>query len=126
LLTLILVLTGFAWWQWQRSWNELERQSLPSESKMRVPSETINKRIVSKIEPEYPLAAQAVGAEGMVVLDAVIAPDGTVKSLRPLSGTDMLVRAASDAVRSWKFEPFLAAGQAVEVETTIAVEFRLH
>jgi outer membrane biosynthesis protein TonB len=43
-----------------------------------------------------------------------------------VSGPDLLVQAATEAVQSWKFEPYLTSGQAVEVETTIAVEFRLH
>jgi len=74
----------------------------------------------------YPEAARAAGTQGMVVLDAVIAPDGSVKSLRPLSGPDLLAQSATLAVRSWKFEPYLSSGSAVEVETTIAVEFRLN
>jgi outer membrane biosynthesis protein TonB len=43
-----------------------------------------------------------------------------------VSGADLLVQSASDAVQSWKFEPYLSGGRAVEVETTIAVEFRLN
>jgi protein TonB len=62
----------------------------------------------------------------MVVLDAVIAPDGSVKSLRPLSGPDLLAQSATEAVRAWRFEPYLSSGSPVEVETTIAVEFRLN
>jgi outer membrane biosynthesis protein TonB len=49
-----------------------------------------------------------------------------VTQLRPLSGPDLLVRSATDAVQSWRFEPFLSGGQAIEVETTIAVDFRLN
>jgi TonB family protein len=61
-----------------------------------------------------------------VVLDAMIAPDGSVQSLRPVSGNDLLVRSATEAVQSWKFEPYLFSGKPVAVETTIAVEFRLN
>jgi protein TonB len=49
-----------------------------------------------------------------------------VKKLRPVSGPDLLVQSASDAVRSWKFEPYLSSGTPVEVETTIAVQFQLN
>ena len=84
------------------------------------------KRIVTKVDPVYPEAARVAGTEGLVVLDAVIAPDGSVKSLRPLSGSDLLAQSATEAVRVWKFEPYLSSGSAVEVETTIAVEFRLN
>jgi len=129
-----LALAGLGWWQWQRSWNELETTELETaaaESGSQVApeavsAETMAKRIVTKVEPAYPEAARRAGTEGLVVLDAVIRPDGSVKSLRPVSGPDLLVQAATEAVQSWKFEPYLTSGQAVEVETTIAVEFRLH
>jgi len=125
LFVCILALAGPGWWQWQRTWNELEARA-PVESGLRVSPETMEKRIVTKVEPVYPEGARKAGMQGLVVLDAVIAPDGSVKRLRPLSGPDLLVRSATEAVQSWKFEPYLSSGKAVEVETTIAVEFRLN
>jgi TonB family protein len=122
----ILVLAGLVWWQWQRSWNELEKRAPGGESSIRVSPDTMEKRIVTKVEPIYPETARTAGTEGLVILDAVIAPDGSVKSLQSLSGADALVRSATEAVRSWRFEPYLSSGKAVEVETTIAVEFRLN
>lgn len=86
----------------------------------------MEKRILTKVDPAYPEAARKAGTEGLVVLDAVIAPDGSVKNLRPVSGPALLVQSATEAVQSWKFEPYLSSGKAVEVETTIGVEFRLH
>ena len=82
-------------------------------------------RIVTKVDPIYPEVARRLGTQGLVVLDAVIAPDGSVKKLRPVSGADVLVQSATAAVGLWKFEPYLSSGKPVEVETTIAVEFRL-
>jgi hypothetical protein len=52
--------------------------------------------------------------------------DGSVTRLRAVSGPDLLVQSATDAVQSWKFEPFLSGGKAIEVETTIAVDFELN
>jgi len=126
LIAWMLALAVLGWWQWQRSWNELETRAPVAESGLRVSPETMDKRIVTKVDPIYPESARTAGTEGMVVLDAVIAPDGSVKSLRPVSGPDPLVQSATQAVRSWKFEPYLSSGKAVEVETTIAVEFRLN
>ncbi len=125
LIACVLSLAGLGWWQWQRSWNDLEAHASVAESGLRVSPETMEKRIVTKLEPVYPEAARMAGTEGMVVLDAVIAPDGSVKRLRPLSGPGLLVQSATEAVQSWKFEPYLSSGEAVEVDTTIAVEFRL-
>jgi TonB family protein len=124
LIVCMLALAGLGWWQWQRSWNELETRV--GESRLRISPETIEKRIVIKTEPVYPEAARTAGTAGLVVLDAVIAPDGSVERLRPVSGPDLLVQSATEAVQSWKFEPYLSSGKAVEVETTIAVEFRLN
>ena len=125
-----LALAGLGWWQWQRSWNELEAHAAATERGLRVSPQTVSaetmaKRIVTKVDPVYPEAARRAETEGLVVLDAVIAPDGRVKRLRPVSGPDVLVKSATEAVQSWKFEPYLASGKAVEVETAIAVEFRL-
>ena len=126
LFVCMLALAGLGWWQWQRSWNELEGRARVAESGLRVSPETMEERIVTKVEPVYPEAARTAGIAGLVVLDAVIAPDGSVKRLRPVSGPDLLVQSATQAVQSWKFEPYLSSGKAVEVETTIAVEFRLN
>lgn len=129
LLACTLALAGLGWWQWQRTWSELETHAAVSALQVApetVSAETMAKRIVTKVEPAYPEAARRAGTEGLVVLDAVIRPDGSVKRLRRVSGPDLLVQSATEAVQSWKFEPYLSGGQAVEVETTIAVEFRLH
>jgi TonB family protein len=122
----MLALAGLGWWQWQRSWKELEARATVAQSGLRVSPETMEKRIVTKVEPVYPEAARKAGIRGLVVLDAVIAPDGSVKRLRPVSGPDLLAQSATAAVQSWKFEPYLSSGKPVEVQTTIAIEFRLN
>jgi TonB family protein len=126
LVACLLVVAGLGWWQWQKSWGELEKQSPIGQSGLRVSPGTMEQRIVSKVEPLYPEAARTAGTEGLVVLDAVIGPDGDVKRLWPVSGSDLLVQSATDAVQLWKFEPYYSSGKAVEVETTLAVDFRLN
>jgi TonB family protein len=123
-----LVLAALGWWEWQRSWSELEKRVPVSESRLQVSSDTMDKRIVTKIDPTYPETARSAGTEGLVVLDAVIAQDGSVKRLRTVSGPNLLAQSATEAVQLWKFEPYLSlsTGKPVEVETTIAVEFRLN
>ena len=129
LAALTVSLAGLAWWQWQRSWNELEAQaSLAAErgAPLRVSPEIMERRILYKASPVYPEAARLAGKQGMVVLDAVIGADGTVRRVRPVSGADLLAQSAADAVQSWKFEPYQADGKPVAVETVIAVDFRLN
>jgi TonB family protein len=126
LLICVFVLAALGWWRWQRSWNELETRVHASNSIVRVPFETMSERIVTKVDPVYPEEARRAGTSGRVVLDATIGPDGSVKNLRPVSGSGPLVQSATQAVQSWKFEPYLFDGKAVEVETAIAVEFQLN
>ncbi|MBZ5547501.1 MAG: TonB family protein [Acidobacteriia bacterium] len=129
LAALTVSLTGLAWWQWQRSWNELEAQAsfaAAPGSRLRVSPEIMERRIVYKENPVYPEAARLAGKQGMVVLDAVIGADGTVRRVRAISGADLLAQSAADAVQLWKFEPYQADGKPSEIETTIAVEFRLN
>ena len=81
---------------------------------------------MTKVDPVYPEEARQAGTSGRVVLEATVGADGGVKALRPVSGSASLVQSATQAVQSWKFEPYLFDGKAVEVETAIAVEFQLN
>jgi protein TonB len=129
LLAFMLALAAFGWWQWQSAWNELDADASLSDlqgAPLRVAPETMDKRIVYKVDPVYPEDARRAGIQGVVILDARIAPDGTVKRLHPVAGPDVLAQSALDAVQSWRFAPYRSGGEAVEVETTITLEFRLH
>jgi TonB family protein len=131
LLLAILLLGVFGWWEWQRAWHELEVEAsairdTQAGSPVKVSSDAMEQRILHKVDPIYPEEARVAGTQGVVILDVIVAPDGTVKHLRPVSGPDLLARSAQDAVRFWRFEPYRSAGVAVEVETTIAVDFQLN
>lgn len=82
-------------------------------------------RLVQQVNPPYPPLARQTGVQGSVVLHAIIARDGSIESLQVQSGHPMLVNAALDAVRRWRYKPTYLGGQPVEVETTITVNFRL-
>ena len=75
------------------------------------------------VEPKYSNEATNRYIEGQVVLHAVIDADGGVKQLTVVSGPPELTQAALDAVRQWHYKKTLLNGQAVEVDTTIAVDF---
>jgi len=62
----------------------------------------------------------------IVRLHAIIAKDGSILQLEVISGHPLLIQAALDAVRQWKYEPTLLNGQPVEVDTTIDVLFQLN
>jgi len=130
LLAAMLLCAAAGWWQWRRSWRELEGASADRTAPVRVSPETMTAQILSKTEPAYPEEARRAGTQGMVVLDTLIATDGTVKRVRDISGEEELAKAAMNAVQQWRFEPYRTSGQtsgrALEVETTIAVDFRLN
>jgi TonB family protein len=75
--------------------------------------------------PRYPKQGREHKVEGMVRLEAQIAPDGTVKSVTPLEGSLLLGAAASAAIRKWTFHPARIDGKAVADKVRINVEFRL-
>lgn len=90
-----------------------------------VASSVMQSLITYRTVPVYPEAAQQKDIEGTVLLDTIVGKDGRVLDLRPVSGPPELAAAATEAVKNWRFSPFTLNGDAVEVETTIEVEFRL-
>ena len=77
----------------------------------------IDRRVKSKINPMYPEIARKLGLAGTVKLEVTVAPNGTVKDTKVIGGNPILVNAAIDAMKRWKFEP--GAGETVGV-----VEFK--
>lgn len=63
------------------------------------------RRVVNRVAPAYPTLARSMALEGIVKLDALVAPDGTVKTVQIKAGHPILVQAAANAVRRWRWEP---------------------
>ena len=82
-------------------------------------------RKVADVAPVYPPLARAARVEGIVILEAVIAQDGSVRDVRVLRSQALLDEAAIEAVRQWRFTPTLLNGQPVPVVMTITVAFKL-
>ena len=82
-------------------------------------------RLVHRVQPIYPDIPRRTGIQGEVVLSALIAKDGSIENLQVLSGNPLLVPAAIEAVRQWRYKPYILNNQAVEVQTTINVKFIL-
>jgi len=77
------------------------------------------------VDPTYPLLGQHARVQGSVVLQAVIGADGSIENLQVLSGPAILAAAAQQAVRQWRFKPYLQNGQPVETKTRITVNFSI-
>jgi TonB family protein len=127
---ILFIAAALGWWQWERGWRELEAPVLAKEASVRkpqltVPPEVMQRRIRHQTMPEYPEVARQARIQGTVVLDAIVNPEGAVTQLKVVSGPDLLSKAATNAVRWWRYEPYLLDGQPVTVETTIVVSFQL-
>ena len=81
--------------------------------------------LLEKTVPVYPPIAKAARVSGTVVLQATISKTGTIEDLHVVSGTPLLQQAAMDAVKTWRYKPYLLEGHPVTVETTINVVFTL-
>lgn len=128
-VALVVIVGGWAAWQWHRGWQQLEARMARTDvhaqnPAAKVPPEVMERLLIRRVDPLYPEAARRANLQGVVVLDAVVAADGTVVNLHPVSGPDGLVSAAMDAARWWRFRPYRVRGEPVSVETTLSIEFR--
>ena len=85
----------------------------------------MQRRIIHEVAPEYPEAARRAGVQGTVVLDAIVSAEGAVTQVQVVSGPEALSVAAIDAVRWWRYEPYVVNGQPAMVETTLSINFQL-
>jgi periplasmic protein TonB len=81
--------------------------------------------IIRRVQPAYPPLARQARIQGPVVLQAEIGRDGSIQNLRLISGHPMLAPAAIEAIKQWKYKPYILNGEPVEVETTITFNFTL-
>jgi TonB family protein len=133
ILALVLVTAVAAlleWWQWEQGWTELEAQipaqeNVVAQPQLKVSAAAMAQRIKHEVTPVYPERARQEGVQGRVVLDAVVSADGAVTQVKFVSGPETLSQPAMDAVRWWRYQPYLVNGQPVTIETTIVVDFWL-
>ena len=90
-----------------------------------VSPKTMQNQIIHKVQPQYPMEAKKAAIQGKVVLGAIIGKEGSVTNLKVDSGPKELQQSALDAVRQWKYRPYLLNGQPVEVRTKINVVYTL-
>jgi protein TonB len=82
-------------------------------------------RLIYQPKPEYPELARMTRTEGAVEFEAVIGKEGTIEELKVVRGHPLLVKAALEAVRQWRYQPTLLNGDPIEVVTEITVTFKL-
>jgi TonB family protein len=92
-------------------------------TKIHVKSDAL--KLLTKTVPIYPADAKKARIQGTVVLNAVIGKDGSVENLKAVSGPSQLQGSALDAVKDWKYQPFLLNGDPIAVETQIKVFYTL-
>jgi periplasmic protein TonB len=82
-------------------------------------------RLIARVDPRYPPLAIQTHMQGAVIVDAVIDEHGNVVEARVVSGPPLLIQAAMDAVRQWKYEPTYLNDEPVPVQLNVTVQFRL-
>jgi protein TonB len=82
-------------------------------------------RVTRSVQPNYPLLAKQMKVQGAVVLQALIDKTGHIQDLHVVSGPTILAAAAREAVKQWHFKPYFQAGQPVETEARITVNFTI-
>lgn len=90
-----------------------------------LPEDVSQKMVLDRVQPSYPKQAIQAGLQGPVVLQAWINREGNVQDLKLIRGYLVLGEAASDAVRKWRFRPYLLNGHAVSARTLVTIDFRL-
>jgi protein TonB len=101
---------------------------IPSELKSQISKQGASLQIgqlLSRVEPTYPEDAERQRIEGVVKLHAIIARDGSIQDIDQTSGPPLLVAAAANAVRQWRYKPTSLDGQPVEATESVTVTFRL-
>ncbi len=99
----------------------------PKPTRIRIGGSVEAAKVTTKVQPVYPASAKAAGAQGTVVLHAIVSKDGRPLSLQVLNSqiNPDLARAAVEAVSQWRYQPTLLNGEPVEIDTTITVNFKL-
>lgn len=93
--------------------------------RIRIGGNVAQAKVIHQVQAIYPETAKTAHVQGTIVIHAVIARDGTILELKYVSGPELLMKSAMDAVREWRYAPTLLNGEPVEVDTTISVVYTL-
>jgi TonB family protein len=98
---------------------------IPAPWRVRVSQTFMETLLLSRVEPIYPPEAQTEHVKGTVVVRVTVDKGGNVYKVENVSGPPVLVPAAIEAVKQWKYQPYLLNGEAIEVESTVEISFTL-
>ncbi len=102
-----------------------ETNHLANPRRVRVSQGVMASLLLSKVAPEYPAAARDQHIQGVVLLAVIVDKEGNVSNIQLISGHPLLAPAGIDAVRQWKYKPYLLNGEPFEVKTQVTVNFTL-
>jgi periplasmic protein TonB len=105
--------------------NNLPAPKIATPQRVRVSSGVVSGLLVRRVAPTYPPLARQARIQGTVILQAQISKTGDIENLQLISGHPMLAPAAIEAVKQWKYRPYLLNGEPVEVDTQVQVNFTL-
>ena len=106
-------------------WRVMQALSTAPRLRVTIGGNVQKAKLINKVDPVYPDEARDKRIEGTVALNVVLGTEGNVVRIAVMSGHPLLVQAATDAVRQWRYQPTLLNGEAVEVDTQINVTFAL-
>ncbi len=102
-----------------------QQTASPRPTRVRVSSDVANALKIHDVQPQYPLEARAHHYQGDVLLAAIKSKEGNITGLKVVSGDPVLAEAAVDAVKHWKYRPYVLQGEPVEVETSVLIKFHM-
>jgi TonB family protein len=105
--------------------SEPEDADHPVPQRARVSPGVMQGLLVNMVRPEYPADAKDQNIQGVVLLKVIIDKEGNVDNTQLISGHPLLAPAAIEAVKQWKYKPYLLNGNPIEVESQVTVNFTL-
>jgi len=97
----------------------------PSMTTLKISQGVSQGLLIKRVQPRYPQNALSMRVQGAVQMEATINKEGNISNLKVLSGDVVLARAATEAVKQWRYKPYYLNGEPVEIQTQITVNFRL-
>lgn len=99
--------------------------AIAQDADLKISNSDAMKAATAKVQPEYPVIAKQLHLEGAVEVEAHIGEDGSVESVKPVTGNAVLANAAVAATKKWKFTPFTAGGKAVKAVAELTFNFKM-